>query len=217
MLRVLIADDHALVRKGLRQALLEAGGIDVTGEAADGATTLNLVRTVDADLLILDVSMPGRNGIELIKQIKDHQPALKVMVLTVHAEQQYATRAFKAGAVGYLTKDTAAEELIVAVRKVASGGIYVSRSLAELLALQLTQSTLALPHQSLSDREYDVLRRITNGETITQIAQALFVSVKTASTYRSRVLEKMQLPHDAALIRYALENRLFERATGDGG
>ena len=155
--------------------------------------------------------MPGRNGVELIKQIKDEKPALRILVLTMHAEQQYAVRAFKAGASGYLTKESASAELVTAVTKVAAGGVYVSLAMAERFAQSLNEPADPLPHQRLSDREFDVFRRIAAGQTITEIAAELCVSSKTVSTYKTRILEKMQMPHEAALVRYALRHKLVGR------
>jgi len=212
MTRVLIADDHALVRDGLRHIPLSASGFEVASEASDGVTTIAMIRSTIADGLVLDLSMPGRNGVDLIKQIKDEKPALRVLVLTMHAEQQYAVRAFKAGASGYLTKESASAELVAAVTKVAAGGVYVSLAMAERPAQTLNEPAGNLPHQRLSDREFDVFRRTAAGETITEIAQALSVSVKTVSTYKTRTLEKMQMPHEAALVRYAVRNKLIEEA-----
>lgn len=208
MIRVLLADDHTVVRDGLRHVLERAGGFEIAGEAWDGATTVALVRSTPAQVLVLDLSMPGRNGLELIPQIKQEQPALRVLVLTMHAEQQYAVRAFKAGASGYLTKESAGTELVNAVTKVASGGVYVSTTMAERFAQSLHEPADVLPHQRLSDREFDVFRRLAAGKTLTEIAQALSVSVKTVSTYKSRILEKMQMPHEAALVRYAMRHGL---------
>ncbi|PXW25385.1 response regulator [Paraburkholderia caballeronis] len=210
MIKVLIADDHTLVRDGLRHILQGASGFEIAGEASDGATTVALVRAQDADVLVLDLSMPGRNGVELIRQIKDEKPALRILVLTMHAEQQYAVRAFKAGASGYLTKESASAELVSAVTKVASGGVYVSMAMAERFAQSLHEPSDTLPHQRLSDREFDVFRRIAAGQTITEIAQQLCVSAKTVSTYKVRILEKMQMPHEAALVRYAMRHKLFD-------
>ncbi|MBB5496006.1 response regulator transcription factor [Paraburkholderia sp. MM5384-R2] len=209
MIRVLIADDHALVRDGLRHILQNTNGFEVVGEASDGVGTIALVRSHPADVLVLDLSMPGRNGVELIKQIKDEMPALRILVLTMHAEQQYAVRAFKAGASGYLTKESASAELVSAVSKVASGGVYVSLAMAERFAQSLNESADTLPHQRLSDREFDVFRRIAAGQTLTEIATELCVSSKTVSTYKTRILEKMQMPHEAALVRYALRHKLL--------
>lgn len=210
MTRVLLADDHALVRDGLRHILEGTSGFDVVGEANDGPSTIALVRGTPADVLVLDLSMPGRNGIELVKQIKDELPNLRVLVLTMHAEQQYAVRAFKAGASGYLTKESASKELVSALTKISAGGVYVSLSMAERLAQSLNEPTDMLPHQRLSDREFDVFRRIAGGQTISEIAHELCVSAKTVSTYKTRILEKMQMPHEAALVRYAIQHKLFE-------
>ena len=210
MTKVLLADDHALVRDGLRHILEGTSGFEVVGEAYDGPTTISLVRSTPADVLVLDLSMPGRNGIELVKQIKDELPALRVLVLTMHAEQQYAVRAFKAGASGYLTKESASKELVSALTKISAGGVYVSLSMAERLAQSLNEPTDMLPHQRLSDREFDVFRRIAAGQTISEIANELCVSAKTVSTYKTRILEKMQMPHEAALVRYAIQHKLFE-------
>jgi DNA-binding NarL/FixJ family response regulator len=210
MTKVLLADDHALVRDGLRHILEGTSGFDVVGEANDGPSTISLVRSTPADVLVLDLSMPGRNGIELVKQIKDELPTLRVLVLTMHAEQQYAVRAFKAGASGYLTKESASKELVSALTKISTGGVYVSLSMAERLAQSLNEPTDMLPHQRLSDREFDVFRRIAAGQTISEIAHQLCVSAKTVSTYKTRILEKMQMPHEAALVRYAIQHKLFE-------
>jgi DNA-binding NarL/FixJ family response regulator len=209
MIRVLIADDHALVRDGLRHILTNAAGFEVVGEAADGQAVVKLVRECSASVLLLDLSMPGRNGLELIKQLKDEQPSLKVLVLTMHAEEQYAKRAFAAGASGYLTKESAAAELVAAVTKVANSGIYVSPSMAERFARDLTNTGDQLPHERLSNRELDVFRRLVDGQPVSDIAQQLSVSSKTISTYKMRLLEKMQLQSDAALVRYAIRHKLF--------
>jgi DNA-binding NarL/FixJ family response regulator len=209
MIKVLIADDHVLVREGLRHCLESAGDIEIAGEADDATSTLTLVRTTPARVLVLDLSMPGRSGIDLVHQIHTEFPTLRILVLTMHAEQQYAVRAFKAGASGYVTKESASKELIAAVNKVASGGVYVSLTMAERFAQSLNEPADALPHQRLSDREYDVFRRIVSGETISEIAQSLCVSSKTVSTYKTRVLEKMNAPHEAALVRYAMRHQLF--------
>jgi DNA-binding NarL/FixJ family response regulator len=211
MTKVLLADDHTLVRDGLRHILQGTRGFEVAGEAHDGPSTVALVRGTPADVLVLDLSMPGpRNGVELVKQIKDEIPTLRILVLTMHAEQQYAVRAFKAGASGYLTKESASTELVSAVTKVAAGGVYVSLSMAERLAQSLNEPADMAPHQRLSDREFDVFRRIAAGQTITEIANELCVSAKTVSTYKTRILEKMQMPHEAALVRYAIQHKLFD-------
>jgi len=210
MIRVLIADDHTLVRDGLRHILESAHGFEVTGEAADSAGALALVRTHEAEVILLDLSMPGRSGLDMIKQIKDEKPALRILVLTMHAEEQYAVRAFKSGASGYLTKESAAAELVAAVTKIAVGGVYVSLTMAEKFALNLNAPQTALPHQQLSDREFDVFKRLVAGVSISEIANQLCVSSKTVSTYKTRVMEKLQIATEAALIRYAIKHRLFE-------
>ena len=210
MTRVLIADDHPLVRDGLRHILESASGFEVVGEANDGPSTMALARSVPAHVIVLDLSMPGRTGVELIKQIKLDVPALRILVLTMHAEHQYAVRSFKAGAAGYLTKECVSAELVAALTKVAEGGVYVSLSMAESLAQRLTEPVDTLPHQRLSDREFDVFRRLCAGQTLSEIAEALCVSAKTVSTYKTRILEKMQMPHDVALIQYAIRHELFD-------
>ena len=210
MTRVLIADDYELVREGLRQILQRSQRFEVVGEAADTPATMALVRSTPAQVLVLDLSMPGRNGIEVIKEIRKTQPGLRVLVLTMHAEQQYAVRAFKAGASGYLTKESAGAELLLAVEKVAAGGVYVSLAMAEQYVQSLQKPDETLPHQQLSDREFDVFRRIAAGETIAGIASELNLSAKTVSTYKARILEKMQMPHEAALVRYATRHKLLD-------
>ncbi|MEB2564805.1 response regulator transcription factor, partial [Burkholderia anthinoferrum] len=197
MIRVILADDHAVMRDGLRHILETAGGFEIVGEASDGSGTLALAERAAADVLLLDLSMPAPTGIELIRLVKRQAPSLRTLVLTMHAETQYAARAFKAGAIGYLTKDSATAELVEAVGKVAAGGVYVSPSAAESLARTLRAPAHALPHERLSARELDVMRRIVTGRTVTQIACELALSAKTVSTYKTRILEKMALPHEA--------------------
>ena len=213
MIRILIADDHTLVREGLKQILQIAPDFQVGGEASNGLEVIAAIREKEWDVLLLDMSMPGRNGIELIKQIKEEKPHLPVLVLTMHAEQQYAVRAFKAGAAGYLTKESAAAELVSAVRKVAAGGANVSASMAEKLALNLGVHSEKLPHQRLSDREFDVFRRIVAGQTVSDIADQLSLSVKTVSTHKTRILQKMEMHNQAELIRYAIEHKLMDDAS----
>ncbi|AOR71814.1 DNA-binding response regulator [Burkholderia stabilis] len=208
MIRVILADDHAVMRDGLRYILERAGGFEIVGEASDGSATLALAERGTADVLLLDLSMPAPTGIELIRLVKSHAPSLRTLVLTMHAEAQYAARAFKAGATGYLTKDSATAELVEAVGKVAAGGVYVSPSAAESLARTLRTPARTLPHERLSARELDVMRRIVAGQTVTQIASELALSAKTVSTYKTRILEKMELPNEAALVRYAVRHDL---------
>jgi DNA-binding NarL/FixJ family response regulator len=207
---IVIVDDHPLVRDGIRNALQDEGGCNVVGEAGDWPSALALVRSVPADLLVLDLLMPGRSGVELISQVKLDAPTLRILVVTAHAEQQYAVRSFKAGASGYMTKGCMGTELLAAVIKVAAGGVYVSRPMADALATILTEPSQPLPHHRLSDREHDVFRRLSGGQTLAQIAEALSVSTKTVSTYKARILEKLEMPHDVALIRYAVRHELFD-------
>ncbi|KVF75634.1 response regulator transcription factor [Burkholderia diffusa] len=208
MIRVILADDHAVMRDGLRHILETAGGFEIVGEASDGAATLALAERCAADVLLLDLSMPAPTGIELIRLVKTQVPSLRMLVLTMHAETQYAARTFKAGATGYLTKDSATAELVQAVTKVAAGGVYVSASAAESLAHTMRAPSEILPHERLSERELDVMRRIVAGQTVTRIAADLTLSAKTVSTYKTRILEKMELPHEAALVRYAMRHDL---------
>lgn len=208
MIRVLIADDHALMRDGLRHILEKATGFHVVGEAADGIAALHLARGTPAQVMLLDLSLPGRNGLEILRMLKNENHPVRVIMLTMHAEHQYAERAFKCGARGYLTKECAVAELITAITKVASGGLYLSSTMAERLACNMNRSTEALPHEQLSDREFDVFRRLVNGESTSEIANGLSISSKTVSTYKTRIHQKMQMNSDAALVRYAVVNDL---------
>ncbi|WP_454763887.1 response regulator [Cupriavidus campinensis] len=209
MIRLLIADDHTVVRNGLRHILERAGGFEIVGEAADGAAVPQMVRDHPAQVILLDLSMPGRNGLELIGQLRAEHPALRVVVLTMHAEEQYVMRAFRAGAAGYLTKESAATELVSALHKVAGGGSYVSPAVAEKLATGLQGQATQVLHESLSDRELEVFRRIVAGQSLGEIATALCVSAKTVSTYKMRLMEKLQVRSDAALVRYAIHHAVF--------
>jgi DNA-binding NarL/FixJ family response regulator len=210
MLRVLIADDHAVVRAGLRQILEETGDIAVTGEAANGAALMELVRRDDFDLVILDISMPGRGGIEVLPRLRSERPHLPVLILSTYPEEQYAVRLIKAGAAGYLNKESAPELLVQAVRQIARGGRYIGPAVAELLANQLTGESGATAHEQLSNREYEVMRLLGAGKTVTEVAEKLSLSVKTVSTYRARLLDKLGLQSNADLIRYVIENRLAD-------
>lgn len=210
MLRVLIADDHAVVRHGLKQLLVEEWKGSVFGEADDGAAALKLVAERPWDVMILDISLPGRNGLEVLKDALDRRADLKVLVLSMHTEEQYAVRALRAGACGYLTKQSAPEELVAAIRKIVSGGKYISPAVAERLATELLSGTDRPRHETLSDREYQVLCLIASGRTTSQIAEQLSLSVQTISTYRARILEKMAMSTNAELTRYAIQNRLVE-------
>jgi len=208
MLRILIADDHDVVRKGLIQILAKSfPGTDVD-EAADGRQALALAEKGNYALVLLDISMPGRGGLEVLKEVKRQRPGVPVLVLSMHPEEEYAVRAFRAGASGYLTKDSAAEELVRAVRTVLAGRRYLSASLTEMLARELESNGVGPRHNALSDRELQVMRMLASGKTVTEIADELSLSVKTISTYRSRILEKLQVRNNAELARYAFENRL---------
>ncbi|HVL36365.1 MAG TPA: response regulator transcription factor [Burkholderiales bacterium] len=203
MIRLLIADDHKIVRDGLKRILAAAPDFEVAAEAASGDEALALVRANDYDLAMLDMSMPGLAGLDLIKRLKLERPKLKLLVLSMHGEHQYAARALKAGASGYLTKDSAAEQLLGALRKIAAGGVHISEAAAAGLVGASRQ-----PHEALSDREFEVLRLLVDGLAPTEIAERLHLSVKTVSTHKTRILEKLQLGSTAELVRYALENKL---------
>jgi two-component system invasion response regulator UvrY len=210
MIRAFIADDHAIVREGLKQIVADTPDIEVAGEARDGRQALDAVSRNNYDVVLVDISMPGMNGLDVLKQMISQKPRLPILVLSIYPEEQYAVRALKAGASGFLTKDSAPEELVEAIRKVATGGTYVSRSLGEKLASRLRMDTSKLPHEILSDRELEVMRMIASGKRVKDIADELLLSVKTVSTYRRRVLDKIGVKNNAALVRYAIQNHLFE-------
>lgn len=208
MIRILIADDHVVVHRGLRQILGDEPDMSVVGEALNAHEVLALVRKRDCDVVVLDISMPGKSGLDILDELKQERPKLPVLVLSMHPEDRYAVRALKVGAAGYLTKESAPEELVKAIRKVAAGGRYISASLAEGLAFALSTNTEQPPHETLSNREYQVLCMIGSGKSVGEIAAELSLSVKTISTYRARILEKMTMKNTAQLIYYALQNRL---------
>ena len=210
MLRILIADDHPVVRTGLKQILDDSPEKVLCKEVKNGHEALSEAINHKYDLILLDIAMPGMNGLDCLKEIKKELPGTPVLIISMYPEEQYAVRALKAGASGYLTKQSAADELLTAIRKVLSGGKYVSSSLAEKLAWQLETDSDVLPHERLSDREYQVLRLIASGKTTTLIAEELCLSVKTISTYRSRILEKMNLKNNAELTHYAIKNHLVD-------
>jgi two-component system, NarL family, invasion response regulator UvrY len=209
-MRALIADDHAIVRRGLKEILREAFARATFGEAQTAKEVLALVQKEPWDLVILDISMPGKNGLEILEDLRQTQPHLPVLLLTMHPEEQFAKRALKGGAAGYLTKESVPEELIKAVRKVLHGGRYVSVALAEKLAWDLGHSGDTPVHEVLSSREFQVLRMIASGNSVKEIAFELALSVKTVSTYRTRILEKTGLKNNAQLIRYAVQNHLVD-------
>jgi two-component system invasion response regulator UvrY len=210
MIRILVADDHAVVREGVKRIVADTSDLVVAAEASQSQEVLSKVAARTCDVVLLDISMPGRSGLEILQQLKRAHPALPVLVFSVHPENQYALRAFKAGASGYLTKDSIPEELVTAIRKVERGGRYVSASLAEHLVLEVTTGSDKPPHASLSDREYQVLCLLASGKTVTEIAHELSLSVKTVSTHRSRILEKMRMKTNAELMHYAIRHRLVE-------
>lgn len=206
MIRVVIADDHTILREGLRQLLGAAPDIAVAGEAADGFEALARVRSLDFEVLLLDMSMPGKSGIELIKQVKTEKPRLRVLVLSMHEETQYAVRAIKAGASGYVTKDSAGTQLVTAIRKVAGGGAFITAEVAEQLALGAMPGAEGPPHSRLSDREYEVFQLLVSGQTVTDIAARLNLSGKTVSTHKARLMEKLGIDNQADLVRYAMKH-----------
>lgn len=210
MIKLLIGDDHTVVRRGLKQIIEEQPDMKVEGEAGSAAEVLDLVRKQGFDLLVLDITMPGKSGLDVLKEIKQEKPKLPVLILSMHPEDQYAVRVLKAGAAGYLTKESAPEQLVEAVRKIVSGGRYISPSLAEKLALELQIPSDKAPHELLSDREYEVLCLIASGKTVMEIAKQLALSVKTISTYRSRILEKMNMKTNAELTHYAIQSHLVD-------
>jgi DNA-binding NarL/FixJ family response regulator len=207
-IRILIADDHPIVREGYKKILMSQPDMDVTGEAGNGQEVLDLIQKKDFDLILLDISMPGRSGLEILKELKSQKPHLPVMILSIYPEEQYAVRAFRDGASGYLTKASTPKELISAIRKVSLGGRYVTEALAEKLTYFLGDADKA-PHEKLSDREYQVMLLIASGKTVTQAAEELCLSVKTISTYRRHILEKMQFSTNAEITMYAIQNKLL--------
>jgi DNA-binding NarL/FixJ family response regulator len=211
MIRVLVADDHAVVRKGVRQILEDAADIVVVDEAGSIKEVLKQTRNLEFDVLLLDIKMPDGNGLEALKQIKGIKPDAKVCILSFFPEHQYAIRAFRSGASGYLTKDSAPDELVQAVRRVSQGGKYVSQTMAEILATEMEHDTTGNAYSVLSDREYQVMCKLAEGKTISQVALELALSVKTVSTYRTRIMAKMGLKSTGEIIRYAVENNLIER------
>lgn len=209
MTKVLIADDHAVVRRGLAQIISETMDLKVGGEAGDGNEVLDLVREETFDVVVMDLNMPGRSGLDTLKQLQIEYPKLPVLVLSMHAEDQYAVRMLRAGAAGYLTKESAAEKLVEAIRRVAGGGKYMSAAVAETLLNRLDSNREGPLHEALSDREFQVMRLLASGKTATEIGEMLSLSVKTISTYRTRVLEKMNMKSNAELTHYAIKNNLI--------
>ncbi len=207
-IKILIADDHPIVRAGFKQVISDMPDMLVADEAGNGQEVLNLIGKKDYDLVLLDISMPGRSGLEILKDLKSEKPKLPVLILSIYPEEQYAVRALRAGASGYMTKASAANELIAAIRKISGGGKYISASLAEKLAFYLDGDATRPPHETLSDREYQVMLMIASGKTVTEIADELCLSVKTISTYRTHILEKMKMKNNAEITLYAVQNKL---------
>lgn len=209
MIRIVIADDHTIMREGLKRILNGMEDICVAGEATDGASTLARVREGGFEVLLLDLCMPGLSGIELIRQIRQIAPALSILVLTMYEEEQYAVRSIRAGALGYLTKESAEAQLVSAIRRVASGKHYISAEVAEQLALNIGKKDVTLPHVRLSDREFQVFSMLTAGKTLTEIAGQLHLSVKTVSTHKTRILQKMEMNTLAEIVQYAVRHNLL--------
>jgi len=210
VIKILIADDHPIVRQGLKQILLEEFERPVLGEAQNCQEVLELVQKQDWDVVVLDISMPGRGGLEVLKELKQARPKLPVLILSLHPEDQYAVRALRAGAAGYMTKEVAPEELVKTIKKIREGGKYVSPTLAEKIAFDLEKETGNLLHETLSDREYQVMMLIASGKKLSEIAEELSLSVKTIGTYRTRILEKMKMKTNAELTFYAIRHQLIE-------
>ena len=210
MIRVWIADDHAIVRHGLQQILAQQPDLTVAGEAATGEELLAMVRQGQGEVVVLDLSLPGMAGLDVLRELRHLAPRLPVLILSVHAADQYVTRALRAGASGYLTKESAAEELVQAIRRVVAGGRYLNPATAERLADYVASGMASRPHESLSDREFEVMRLLVRGRRVAEIAEALSLSPKTISTYRRRVLEKMNMTSNADLVEYAVRERLIE-------
>jgi DNA-binding NarL/FixJ family response regulator len=210
MIRIVIADDHTIVREGLKQLLSAAADLRVIGEAQNGHDVLKRVRENDFEVLLLDMSMPGKSGIELIKQVHAEKPKLRILVLSMHEEEQYAVRALKAGAAGYMTKESAGAQLLAAIRKVAGGGAFISPAVAEQFALGAMPQTEGPPHTALSDREFQVFQMLVQGVSVSAIADRLNLSVKTVSTHKANIMQKMNMTNQSELIRYALNHRLLD-------
>jgi DNA-binding NarL/FixJ family response regulator len=210
MIKIMIADDHTIVREGLKQILAETRDLEVAGEASSGQEAIRKVKANRYDLLLLDISLPGMSGLDVLKQIKCLKPSLPILILSMYPEEQYAIRTLRAGASGYLTKESASLELIEAIRRVASGRKYITTSLAEKIAVDWETERDALPHEDLSDREYQILCLIASGKTVKEVSNALALSVKTVSTHRSRILNKMNMKNNAQLTHYAIKHNLVE-------
>ena len=210
MIRILVADDHAVVREGLKQIIAAGFPGAAIDQADNGVQVLHLVRKHDWDIIILDITMPGLNGLEVLAELKRARASIPVLVLSAHPEEQYAVRALKLGAAGYVTKETAPEELVAAIQKILGNGKYISSSLAERIAVTLSHDSDKPPHETLSNREYQILCMIASGKSLSDAAKELALSVKTVSTYRTRILEKMRMKHNAELTHYAIRHGLVD-------
>ena len=210
MIKIVIADDHAIVREGLKRIVSSAEGMAVVGEAKDGNEVIQRVRDLTFDVLVLDLSMPGRSGMETIKLVRAEKPKLRILVLSMHQELQYAVRAIKSGASGYLTKESAPDLLVMAIRKIASGGAYISAEVAEQLALHAMPGREILPHENLTEREFEVMQLLVAGTSVTHIAAKINLSVKTVSTHKSNLMQKLALDNQSELIRYAMRHGLAD-------
>jgi two-component system invasion response regulator UvrY len=210
MIKVLIADDHPVVRQGLKQILADEPDFTVVGEASHAQELLEQMRKQDCDVVVLDITMPGRGGLDVLKQLRHERPKLPVLILSIHPEDQFGLRVLKAGAAGYMTKESAPDELVKAIRKVFGGGKYLTPSLAELIAFDLDHDTKKPLHETLSDREYQVMCLFASGKTVSDVSREVSLSPKTISTYRTRILEKMKMKTNAELTHYAIKNRLVD-------
>jgi len=211
MIKVLIADDHSVVRSGIKQILSDESDMQVAGEACNSQEVIEKISNEQYDVLVLDITMPGKSGLEVLTDVKKIQADIPILILSMHPEEQFAVRALRSGASGYLTKESAPEELVVAIRKINGGGKYVSASLAEVLAFDLEDrgKGRVIPHENLSDREFQVLCLIASGKSVKEMSKELYLSVKTISTYRTRILEKMKMKSNSELTYYAIQNKLI--------
>ena len=209
-MKIVIVDDHELVREGLKKVLLKESGIQLVGEASNVLELFKLLEETEVDLVVLDITMPGRSGLDIISELKNLNDNIRILILSMHPEERFALRALKAGASGYLSKEAAARELVSAIRKIMSGGRYISAALADHLVNNLDKEPGKLPHETLSNREFEIFRLIAKGKSVGQIAEELILSVNTVTSYRSRMMEKMNFSSNAEIVRYAIEHSLIE-------
>lgn len=209
-MKIVIVDDHELVREGLKKVLLKESGIQLVGEASNSLELFKLLEETEVDLVVLDITMPGRSGLDIISELKNLNDHIRILILSMHPEERFALRALKAGASGYLSKEAAARELVSAIRKIMSGGRYISAALADHLVSNLDKEPGKFPHETLSNREFEIFRLIAKGKSVGQIAEELILSVNTVTSYRSRMMEKMNFSSNAEIVRYAIEHSLIE-------